>query len=344
MRFKQLDLNLLVALDHMMNLRSISRAAEQMNMSQSAMSNALTRLRDYFGDPLLVQVGRRMELTPKAEAMRNAIRDVLVRVDAAIATDLSFEPRQSSREFSILLSDFTMTVLMPHVIQLAYEASPTIRFRLLPQQMYPYLEIDRGEADLLVAPGMFSSREHPSEPLFDDDYCCLVWRDGKYGGQDAFEERDYLEAGHASHAADHRRAFLRGPVSRTTRDFPSHRGDELYIHVPSQLIVGTDRIATVHSLIAAMRCNRYRSRGIDCPSLAELDEHLQWHEHRSRDPGIVWLRGIFRRRRGTTGRRSASACIDAMRAALSLSMHTIQQFDFANASPTARPPFEGGVQ
>ena len=66
MRFKQLDLNLLVALDHLLALQSVSAAADRMNMSQSAMSNALSRLRHYFDDPLLVQVGRRMELTPHA--------------------------------------------------------------------------------------------------------------------------------------------------------------------------------------------------------------------------------------------------------------------------------------
>jgi LysR family transcriptional regulator, nod-box dependent transcriptional activator len=113
MRFKRLDLNLLVALDLMLRLRSISRAAEQMNMSQSAMSNALTRLRQYFDDPLLVQVGRRLELTPRAEAMQDAVRDILVRVDAAISSEVEFDPAQSNREFSILLSDFTMQVLMP---------------------------------------------------------------------------------------------------------------------------------------------------------------------------------------------------------------------------------------
>ena len=84
MRFKKLDLNLLVALDHMIELRSVSAAADKMFMSQSAMSNALTRLRDYFDDPLLVQVGRRMEVTPRAEAMRPAIRDILVRIEATI--------------------------------------------------------------------------------------------------------------------------------------------------------------------------------------------------------------------------------------------------------------------
>jgi DNA-binding transcriptional LysR family regulator len=59
-RFKNLDLNLLVALDLLLAERNVSRAAERMHITQSAMSNALARLRDYFADDLLVQVGRRM--------------------------------------------------------------------------------------------------------------------------------------------------------------------------------------------------------------------------------------------------------------------------------------------
>jgi LysR family transcriptional regulator, nod-box dependent transcriptional activator len=81
MRFNRLDLNLLVALDHLLHLRSVSGAAERLNMTQSAMSNALLRLRQYFDDDLLVKVGRRLELTPRGEALKDAVRDVLVRVE-----------------------------------------------------------------------------------------------------------------------------------------------------------------------------------------------------------------------------------------------------------------------
>ena len=92
MRYKNLDLNLLVALDLLMAERNVSRAAEKMHISQSAMSNALSRLRDYFGDDLLVQSGRKMELTPRAEVLRVPVRDILVRVDASIATAPEFDP------------------------------------------------------------------------------------------------------------------------------------------------------------------------------------------------------------------------------------------------------------
>lgn len=293
MRFKRLDLNLLVALDHMLNLRSISRAAEQMNMSQSAMSNALTRLRTYFEDPLLVQVGRRMELTPKAEAMRHNVRDILVRVDAAIATDLSFDPAQSGRQFRILLSDYTMNVLMPHVIELAHAASPTIRFQLLPQQVQPYLEIEKGEADLLIAPSILVSRDHPSATLFEDDFCCLVWKGSRYAGREISVD-DYIDAGHVR--------MLPITGGRSFEDqFLDQKGIKRRVEVITynfaalpHLIVGTDRIATVHGLIASQAEAHLPVERHPLPfPWIPLEERLQWHEHRSRDPGIMWLRGIF---------------------------------------------------
>lgn len=293
MRFKRLDLNLLVALDLMLRLRSISRAAEQMNMSQSAMSNALTRLRQYFDDPLLVQVGRRLELTPRAEAMQDAVRDILVRVDAAISAESEFDPAQSNRQFSILLSDFTMQVLMPHVLRLAYEASPTIRFRLLPQQTFPYLEIDRGEADLLVAPKIFSSPEHPWTPLFEDDYCCVVWSEGAHAGKE-LTVKDFAEAGHV------RMVPSTGAMSFEDQ-FMERRGIARRIETTSYsftslpyLVVGTDRIATVHGLIARQAKRQLPIEIHPLPfEWVRLDEVLQWHGHRSRDAGLVWLRGIF---------------------------------------------------
>lgn len=295
MRFKQLDLNLLVALDHMLRLRSISRAAEQMNMSQSAMSNALTRLRQYFDDPLLVQVGRRLELTPRAEALQDPVRDVLVRVDAAISLQAAFEPRQSNREFSVLLSDYSMQVLMPYVLRLVHEASPTIRFRLLPQQTYPYLEIDRGEADLLIAPAMFCSREHPQTPLFEDEFCCLVWKGSRFAGK-TLTERDYAEAGHV-------RIITSTGSNSFEEQFLEQRGIARRIEVSAytftalpHLVLGTDRIATVHGLIARQALRDLPVERHPLPvHWTPLDEQLQWHEHRSRDPGLIWVRGIIER-------------------------------------------------
>ena len=92
MRFNRLDLNLLVALDALLTEGSITKAAERLNLSPSATSNALSRLREYFEDELLVQVGRRMEPTPRAQGLQEAVREVLVRVDSTIAQQPEFDP------------------------------------------------------------------------------------------------------------------------------------------------------------------------------------------------------------------------------------------------------------
>ncbi|MFT6606220.1 MAG: DNA-binding transcriptional LysR family regulator [Halocynthiibacter sp.] len=293
MRFKRLDLNLLVALDHMLTLRSVSEAATRMHMSQSAMSNALTRLRTYFDDPLLVQVGRKMILTPRAEGMRGPVRDILVRVDATIDTDPVFRPEATDRQFSILLSDYTMQVLIPHVLAVADEAGSRVHFRFLPQTDQPYVMLERGEADLLIAPQQFCSSAHPSDALFEDRYVCVAWKDGAHGNGPLTAEA-FVEAGHVvmvpPTAARSVETILLARLGITRREEVTSFS---FSSLP-ELVVGTDRIATVHESIARKALARMPLVQRDLPFVVDgLSQHMQWHEIRAHDPGIQWLREIF---------------------------------------------------
>ena len=92
MRYHKLDLNLLTALKALLAEKNVTRAGESVHVTQSAMSGILARLRDYFGDPLIVQIGRKMELTPLAESLVEPVNDVLLRIDATIATRPEFNP------------------------------------------------------------------------------------------------------------------------------------------------------------------------------------------------------------------------------------------------------------
>ena len=85
MRFGRLDLNLLVALDALLTEKSVSLAADRLCLSQSATSSALGRLRDYFGDELLVVKGRHMILTARAEELIEPVRAVLEQIRSAVA-------------------------------------------------------------------------------------------------------------------------------------------------------------------------------------------------------------------------------------------------------------------
>src|SRR6187402_954452 len=109
MRFKGLDLNLLVIFEALMDTGSVTRAAERIGMTQPAASAALRRLRDYFQDDIVVAVGKRMHPTPFPEIQRS-----LQGVERAIATPAKFNPAKSSRRFRISTSDYIMVaVLVP---------------------------------------------------------------------------------------------------------------------------------------------------------------------------------------------------------------------------------------
>jgi LysR family nod box-dependent transcriptional activator len=294
MRFNKLDLNLLVALDVLLIEASISRAAERLHMSQSAMSNALGRLRDYFDDELLVQVGRRMELTPRAEVLKDAVHDVLLRIDSSVAARPEFVPAKSDREFRIFVSDFTLAVLIPHVLARAHAQAPNVRFALLPQVLEPTRSLDRAEVDLLVMPSDYCTKEHPTEHLFSERFQCVLWRDSRLAQGELNMDR-YMAAGHvimvppalnASSLEDwlFKRHGLPRRVAVTSFSFAS---------TPA-LVVGTDRIATVHSRLAqqAVRHLPIVVREVPVP-LAEMHQVMQWHRYRTRDPGIEWLRRVF---------------------------------------------------
>ena len=99
MNFSGLDLNLLVAMDAIFAERSISRAGERLHLSQSATSGALARLREAFNDPLLVQIGRKMALTPLAEGLVEPVRDFLLQAEAILHKNPAFNPATSTRKF-----------------------------------------------------------------------------------------------------------------------------------------------------------------------------------------------------------------------------------------------------
>ena len=295
MRFKKLDLNLLVALDALLTEKNVTRAGERVFLSQSTMSNALSRLRQYFDDELLVTVGGRMELTPRAELLQEAVRDVLVRIDTTVAARPAFDPMASEREFTLFVSDYSMEVLIPGMLALAHQRGSRVGFNLKPQVNQPYRHLERGEADLLIIPENFCSPDHPLDQLFEDRFVCVVWRDSPLAQGELTMER-YMKARHVSMrppdgslpvfdtwlANDH---GLTREIGLTTYSFS----------VMPYLVVGNDLIGTVHSRLASKLQSLLpiEIRPVPMP-MKTLHQAMQWHKYRTRDPGLIWLRDLLR--------------------------------------------------
>lgn len=290
MRLNGLDLNLLVALHAVLTERNISRAAQRISLSQPAMSNALARLREYFQDDLVVRSGRKLILTSRAESLIAPVRDVLMRIESTVATAPNFDPVTSHRQFSLLVSDFTATVLVQPLIEEIYRIAPDIGFRLVTQESPSPAELlEHGEADVLIVPEQYLAKDHPSLPLFTENYVCVSWRGDKARKKLSFD--DYLEAGHVVTQFGKGRvpafdSWLMDSLGVTRRtDVIAHN-----LSAPAELVIGTRRIATMHARLAK-RAATYLPLRIWPPpmKIPTLTECVQWNHARAEDPGLKWF-------------------------------------------------------
>jgi DNA-binding transcriptional LysR family regulator len=247
MNLKGLDLNLLVALDVLLREKSITRGGERLGLSQSAMSGALARLREYFSDPLLVPVGRSLMLTPLAEGLADPVGRILHQIQDTISTRAEFHPAQSDRRFSVM-----------------------------------------------AFPERYALANHPSVPIFEDDFRCVAWSGNKAIGKE-LTLAQYLSLGHVVvelsgvQEASFDEWFLKsqGHVRRVEIVAPT------FALVP-QLVVGTGRVATIWTRLAQMATAHLPLKTLPLPiEIPSFKEVLQWPVQRDAEPGSVWLRKIL---------------------------------------------------
>src|SRR4029453_2309123 len=121
---RDVDANLLLLLHALLEERNLTHAAARMTMSQPAMSGALGRLRKHFGDDLLTRSGREYELTPFAQQLRPAVADAVEAAEALLGNAREFDPRSSTKQFDVSMSEYAMTVLAEPLIRLLREQAP----------------------------------------------------------------------------------------------------------------------------------------------------------------------------------------------------------------------------
>ncbi|EQD39029.1 LysR family transcriptional regulator, partial [mine drainage metagenome] len=150
LELRRFDLNLLISLDALLHEKNISRAAERLYVSQPAMSAALHKLREYLNDPLLVRVGRTLELTPRGQSLVEPVRETLLQIQATLGAQPLFDPTTARREFTVIVSEEALPDLLPALIKrLALEAPGiSCRVQLISENILTRLEY--GEADLGV--------------------------------------------------------------------------------------------------------------------------------------------------------------------------------------------------
>jgi LysR family nod box-dependent transcriptional activator len=296
MNLNGLDLNLLVTLDAIFAERSVSRAGERLHLSQSATSGALARLRETFNDPLLMQIGRKMVLTPLAEGLVEPVRDFLLQAEGILRMKPAFDPETSTRKFRMKMSDYVETVLMTEAVPLIQKAAPGITLEFLSNIDGDFEALERGELDLAIAPKQHLSPDHPVEPVFEDEFTCLVWSGNPLVG-DSISRDLYFELGHV--AVRFGKQQLRPTLEQWfLENIDYERRIEVVtmsFNLVPQLLIGTTRIGTLHRRLSEIYV-RYLPLKLLAPPIrmSRLEELMQWHRSRDCDPGILWLRTMLK--------------------------------------------------
>lgn len=294
------DLNLLIALDILLSDGSVAGAARRLGLSASAMSRTLTRLRDTTGDRLLVRAGRKMVLTPHAEALRQRTRGA---VEAAQSV---LRPSQTVLDLSTLRRDFTIRTNEGFVEQFgadliaaASAEAPLVRFRFAPKPEKTSTPLREGSIDLEIGVLGEMGPEVRLQALFRDHFVAVVRKGHPLQKVRKVSAKQYVAYGHVVAS---RRGVANGPIDAALATLGLERTVVAVVPgFPAALAIArtSDLIALVPSACLWQQAPTPGSdtlHAFDLPvSTGTFTVSQLWHPRREADPAHRWLRQLVLR-------------------------------------------------
>lgn len=288
---RTMDLNLLRALDALLDERNVTRAAARLALTQPAMSGILQRLREAFGDPLFVRGQRGMVPTARALALAAPVKGVLADIDALLQPPV-FDPGQSTLTLSIAATDYALRAIALPFLAALRASAPFIRVALVPvDSVQGQGQLERGEIDLALITTASTPPELHARPLFDEHYVCVM-RAGHPAAHGELTLDRFCALEHAlvsftgarfEGVTDEALARLgrRRRVSLSVASFlilpEILRASDLVAVVPSRLAQGIDGIVVRAAPLA----------------IAGFTKVMAWHERNHHDLGQRWIRALL---------------------------------------------------
>ncbi|MFO1409067.1 MAG: LysR family transcriptional regulator [Steroidobacteraceae bacterium] len=297
MLLNRFDLNLLIALDALLREKNVTRAAERVFLSQPAMSAALQKLRAYFNDPLLVRVGRDLQLTPKGLSLVEPVHEVLLRVQATLATQPAFDPGSARQRFTLVLASPALVLMAPRLLERLAREAPGVRCHFESLDATSLSRLEYGDADLGIAiddPGFFGQRNWPewlrSAALRSVRWSWIADRDnpevdvGVEPGRLRALPRAIAQSGGAGAPG------AAGPAEAGEPDVRASTDSLLALPF---LVIGTPLVASIPERLAHELAARLPLKVIPNPERhGEELELALWHKRREPDPAHAWFREL----------------------------------------------------
>jgi len=293
LNLRQFDLNLLVALDVLLQERNVTRAAERLFLSQSAMSGILARLRHAFGDELLVRVGRNLEPTDLAVSIAGRVHACVLELEELLEDSRPFDHAQDRRAFRISASDYSALLLFGPVMRRLIDVAPNMSVNFLRLDLTASDRLTTGEIDFAILPAEIEPGL-PSTPLFDDTWVCAASAEHPSLEEpltiDEFLRHPHMsfnisDPGHVSVADEflardgHERRIVASTESFTAAPFLLN-GTPLLTILPRRLGLRMQEAAAVRLL----------ELPFDVPPLREK---LVWNPRFTASPGHTWMRELL---------------------------------------------------
>ncbi len=290
---KNQELTLLYVFDAIMTEGSITRAAERLSMTQPAVSNAVSRMRAAWKDPVFVKKGRQIEPTSYALSLWDQVRGPMYELSQAVSVT-NFEPATSRRKFRIAIADLTLEMIWQPLVSHLEKAAPGVDLHAVPYSVGgAHTQLREAHVDLAI--GVLAEHDHSlrSTWLLDSDYV-LAMREGHALAGKPVSLDDFLKARHllislsgdthglVDSALD--RMGLSRRVAVTVNNFPAIHGvlksSDMITAVPEAMVQDAD-----------FREGLWLTRlpiEVDPISL-----YLIWHARHDRDPGVIWMRSLI---------------------------------------------------
>jgi DNA-binding transcriptional LysR family regulator len=305
MNISKIDLNLLVYLDVLLRERNVTRAAEELSISQPAMSNSLRRLRDLFDDPILVRTSDGMTPTDRALELQPLVRNVLAAAELAVLPKTVFDPSESERIFRIMASDYTEATLLPKLLHRLSIEAPGVRLDIMTPSDVSFHDVERGKVDLVINRFDSLPQSFHQIHLWDDSFSCVMradnpiiknWNLNAYlAAKHVWVSKTGMGVGVGMSTDDVQRlgwvdeALTKIGVKRVITLFTRHYQAALLLAEHNDLVV------TIPSLAASSMLENSHVAILEPPfEIPRMRLKMVWSPLLQHDPGHRWMRKLIK--------------------------------------------------
>ncbi|URN99358.1 LysR family transcriptional regulator [Leclercia adecarboxylata] len=288
---RTLDLNLLKTLDALLDERSVTRAAARLSLTQPAVSGMLSRLRDYFDDPLFIRVPHGIVPTIRAETLAGPVKRILADIDMLLQPT-GFDPLSASLTFTLAATDYALrAVVVPFIAALKVQA-PAVRVRVVPVEPDRLVsQLEQGKIDLALLTPHTTPDELHSRALYDETYVCMMRADHPDAGKPLTLDRFCaLEHVLVSYEGESFHGVTDDALARIGHTRHIGLSVSSFLVLPEVLAI-SDMMAVVPGRMAENRQDMWVCEApVDIPGFTKS---MAWHGRTHRHPAQAWLRGLM---------------------------------------------------